>query len=75
MIVARRGKDEAPYFRAIVAVVHILVKQEILFDETLRQSTLGGTPFAEHLQAQGIIPGIKVDAGAKALAGHGQEKD
>ena len=46
----------------------------ILFDETLRQSTLGGTPFAEYLQAQGIIPGIKVDAGAKALAGHGKEK-
>ena len=46
----------------------------ILFDETLRQSTLSGTPFAVHLQQQGIIPGIKVDAGAKALAGHGEEK-
>jgi len=46
----------------------------ILFDETLRQSTREGTPFAEYLKANGIIPGIKVDAGAKALAGHPEEK-
>ena len=41
----------------------------ILYDETLRQKTGGGTPFAEYLTRQGIIPGIKVDAGAKPLAG------
>lgn len=41
----------------------------ILFDETLRQSTLSGTPVPEYLAQQGMIPGIKVDAGAKALAG------
>lgn len=41
----------------------------ILFDETLRQSTLAGVPFARCLAEQGIIPGIKVDAGAKPLAG------
>ena len=40
----------------------------ILFDETLRQSTLDGIPFAELLSSCGIIPGIKVDKGAKALA-------
>jgi fructose-bisphosphate aldolase class I len=40
----------------------------ILFDETLRQSTRDGTPFAELLSSRGIIPGIKVDKGAKALA-------
>lgn len=40
----------------------------ILFDETLRQSTQDGTPFAELLSSRGIIPGIKVDKGAKALA-------
>ena len=41
----------------------------ILFDETIRQSTLdGGVPFPEHLSALGIIPGIKVDKGAKQLA-------
>ncbi len=46
----------------------------ILFDETIRQKTLDGTPFAQHLSSDGIIPGIKVDAGAKALAGHESEK-
>ena len=46
----------------------------ILFDETIRQKTLDGTPFAEYLSKNGIIPGIKVDAGAKVLAGHETEK-
>ncbi|QMU61736.1 MAG: fructose-bisphosphate aldolase class I [Gammaproteobacteria bacterium] len=46
----------------------------ILFDETIRQKTLEGTPFAEYLRKNGIIPGIKVDAGAKVLAGHEDEK-
>lgn len=41
----------------------------ILFDETLRQRTLAGLPFAEALERAGIVPGIKVDAGAKPLAG------
>ncbi len=40
----------------------------ILFDETLRQSTRDGTPFARLLTGRGIMPGIKVDKGAKALA-------
>ncbi len=40
----------------------------ILFDETLRQRTRDGMPFAELLSNRGIIPGIKVDKGAKALA-------
>ncbi len=46
----------------------------ILFDETLRQSATDGAPFAEVLAARGIIPGIKVDAGAKDLAKHEGEK-
>src|SRR5688572_19526561 len=41
----------------------------ILFDETLRQKADDGTPFAEFLAKQGIIPGIKVDNGSKPLAG------
>jgi fructose-bisphosphate aldolase class I len=41
----------------------------ILFDETIRQSGLDGTPFPKLLDSLGIIPGIKVDTGAKALAG------
>jgi len=46
----------------------------ILFDETLRQSAADGTPFPMQLQDRGIIPGIKVDAGAKPLAGSPDEK-
>lgn len=42
----------------------------ILFDETIRQKTNAGQPFAKALEAVGIIPGIKVDMGAKPLAGH-----
>ena len=46
----------------------------ILFDETIREKTGGGTPFVEILTGAGIVPGIKVDAGAKAMAGHPGEK-
>jgi fructose-bisphosphate aldolase class I len=47
----------------------------ILFDETLRQSTMeGGVPFPDHLTKLGILPGIKVDKGAKQLANTGDEK-
>jgi fructose-bisphosphate aldolase class I len=40
----------------------------ILFDETIRQASADGTPFPELLASKGVIPGIKVDAGAKPLA-------
>ena len=40
----------------------------ILFDETIRQSASDGTPFPELLESKGVIPGIKVDKGAKPLA-------
>jgi fructose-bisphosphate aldolase, class I len=40
----------------------------ILYDETIRQSAEDGTPFPELLASRGIIPGIKVDEGAKPLA-------
>ena len=46
----------------------------ILYDETIRQRTKGGTPFAEVLAEAGIIPGIKVDTSAKELAGRPGEK-
>jgi fructose-bisphosphate aldolase class I len=45
----------------------------ILYDETLRQKTKAGVPFAEHLSKLGIVPGIKVDTGAKPLAGFPNE--
>ena len=46
----------------------------ILFDETIRQKTADGAPFAEVLQDRGVVPGIKVDKGAKPLAGSTEEK-
>src|SRR5438045_8535572 len=39
----------------------------ILFDETIRQSASDGTPFPKLLESKGIIPGLKVDKGAKTL--------
>lgn len=62
---------------------HMLLKEDgmgqyiggaILFDETLRQTTLDGKSFAERLSEIGIVPGIKVDKGAKELALHPGEK-
>ena len=46
----------------------------ILFDETIRQSSLTGVPFAQLLVAKGIMPGIKVDGGSKDLAGRPGEQ-
>ncbi len=46
----------------------------ILFDETIRQSCSDGTPFPKYLADLGIIPGIKVDTGAKPLAGFPGDK-
>src|SRR5258708_37830362 len=46
----------------------------ILFDETIRQKAADGTPFTAALERQGIFPGIKVDKGAKAVAGFPGEK-
>jgi fructose-bisphosphate aldolase class I len=46
----------------------------ILFDETIRQRKKNGTPFVKAITDAGIIPGIKVDTGAKDLAGHPGER-
>ena len=46
----------------------------ILFDETIRQRADDGTPFPDVLARLGIVPGIKVDAGAKPLAGAPDER-
>jgi fructose-bisphosphate aldolase class I len=50
------------------------VSGAILYDQTIHQETDAGTPFVKVLLDAGIIPGIKVDAGAKDLAGHPGEK-
>ena len=47
----------------------------IFYDETIRQSTIeDNTPFITYLLEKGVIPGIKVDMGAKVLSGHEDEK-
>jgi fructose-bisphosphate aldolase class I len=46
----------------------------ILYDETIRQQKRDGTPFVKVIADAGMIIGIKVDTGAKDLAGHGGEK-
>jgi fructose-bisphosphate aldolase class I len=46
----------------------------ILYDETIRQQKKDGTPFLKVLTDAGIIPGIKVDAGARDMAAHPGEK-
>ena len=54
--------------------LHACIGGAILYDETIRQSDRNGTPFVERLAALGIMPGIKVDLGAKDLALHPGEK-
>jgi fructose-bisphosphate aldolase, class I len=46
----------------------------ILYDETIRQRKKDGTPFVKAITDAGIIPGIKVDTGAKDMAGHRGER-
>lgn len=46
----------------------------ILYDETLRQNAKDGTPLVDLIKATGAVPGIKVDMGAKDLAGYPGEK-
>src|SRR5262245_37491548 len=53
-------------FRTDGAADHI--SGVILYDETIRQKAADGTPLVEVLEKQGVIPGIKVDEGAKPLA-------
>ena len=45
----------------------------IMYDETIRQKSASGAPLAEALTVQGMLPGIKVDTGAKPLAGSPDE--
>lgn len=56
------------------AGVEQYVSGVILFDETIRQNAGDGTPFPQLLARKGVLPGIKVDAGAKALAAAPNEK-
>jgi fructose-bisphosphate aldolase class I len=64
------------YRELIVTTPHLgeCISGAILYDETIRQETTDGTPLIKVLIEAGIIPGIKVDTGAKDLAGHPGEK-
>jgi fructose-bisphosphate aldolase class I len=64
------------YREMIVTTPHLgdCLNGAILVDETIRQTKKDGTPFAKALADIGIIPGIKVDAGAKEMALHPGEK-
>ncbi|MBZ9679014.1 class I fructose-bisphosphate aldolase [Mesorhizobium sp. ES1-1] len=55
-------------FRATEAMKNY-ISGVILYDETIRQEGADGTPLVDLIKASGAIPGIKVDAGAKPLAG------
>jgi len=46
----------------------------ILCDETIRQEKKDGTPFVKAIANDGMVPGIKVDAGAKDMAGHPERR-
>jgi fructose-bisphosphate aldolase class I len=50
------------------------VSGAILYDETIRQNKKDGSPFVKAITNAGIIPGIKVDTGAKDMAAHPGEK-
>ncbi|WP_235071113.1 class I fructose-bisphosphate aldolase [Leptolyngbya sp. Heron Island J] len=50
------------------------VSGPILYDETIRQTSKAGVPFLKVIADAGMIPGIKVDTGAKDMAGHPNEK-
>jgi fructose-bisphosphate aldolase, class I len=64
------------YREMIVTTPHLgrCISGAILYDETIRQHKKDGTSFIKAITEAGIIPGIKVDAGAKDLAGHPGEK-
>ena len=65
------SKENRAAYREVIGTAPGLggyVSGMILFDETIRQTFADGTPFAEALAREGIIPGIKVDTGAKPMA-------
>jgi fructose-bisphosphate aldolase class I len=64
-------------YRELIVTTHGLgefISSVILYDETIRQSRKDGTPFVKVITDAGIIPGIKVDTGAKDMAAHPGER-
>lgn len=70
-------KEERRDWRELIATTSGLgefISGAILYDETIRQNKKDGTPIIKAIIDAGIIPGIKVDTGAKVMAGHPGEK-
>ena len=74
--IPQTGEARRAYRELIVTTPHLgqCISGAILYDQTIHQETKAGIPFVKVLIDAGIIPGIKVDAGAKDLAGHPGEK-
>lgn len=74
--IAQTEEARRSWRELIVTTPHLSesISGAILFDETIRQRTKTGTLFVDVLNTAGIIPGIKVDIGAKDLAGRPGEK-
>lgn len=74
--IPQTGEAHRAYREMIVTTAGLgeCISGAILYDETIRQTTSAGIPFVQAVMDAGIIPGIKVDAGAKAMAGHPGEK-
>jgi fructose-bisphosphate aldolase class I len=74
--IPQTGEARRAYRELIVTTPGLgeAISGAILFDETIRQKTKDGRLFVDVLNQAGIVPGIKVDQGAKALAGFAGEK-
>ena len=74
--IAATLENRRAYRELILTAPHLsdYISGAILYDETIRQSTADGVSFVKVMQEAGMIPGIKVDTGAKNLAGHTDEK-
>jgi fructose-bisphosphate aldolase class I len=74
--IPQTGEARRDYRELIISTPGLgeFISGAILYDETFRQRTKEGTPFPRAVEAAGIIPGIKVDIGAKPLAAHPGEK-
>ena len=73
--IPQTGEMRRRYRELLVTTPHLgaCISGAILHDETIRQATGDGTPFLQVLAEAGIVPGIKVDTGAKPLALHDGE--
>ena len=74
--IATTEENRRTYRELILTALGIsnYISGAILYDETIRQSQADGKSFVKVMQDAGMIPGIKVDTGAKELAGHNNEK-